>query len=65
MKRNTDPHYYDCSHPDRHGGTVCAGQMQYFGPDSQKQAVYKCSICRRLSGESGLKSAHDEMKRRD
>jgi hypothetical protein len=44
MKPHPDPHYYDCSHPDRHGKKTCAGKMEFFAYDRKKEAVYKCPV---------------------
>jgi hypothetical protein len=62
-----DPHYYDCSHPDSHGRTTCTGKMEFYGhePHGKKQAVYKCSVCGRVTGESMLLFTYNQMKRWD
>jgi hypothetical protein len=67
MKSHADPHYYDCAHPDSHGDTTCDGKMRFHGnePHGKKQAVYKCSKCGRLAGESMLLYDYGQMKMRD
>jgi hypothetical protein len=65
MKPHPDPRYYDCSHPDSHGATNCTGTMGFIGYDSQKKAVYECSVCGRRAGETMLQSAYSQMKRQD
>jgi hypothetical protein len=64
---HTDLHYYDCSHPDSHGRTTCSGKMEFWGhePHGKKQAVYKCCVCGRVTGESMLLFAYNKMKRWD
>jgi hypothetical protein len=62
-----DPQYYDCSHSNGRGQTNCSGKMEFCGhePRGKKQAVYKCSVCGRVTGESMLLFTYNQMKRWD
>jgi hypothetical protein len=62
-----DPQYYDCSHSDSRGRATCSGKMEFSDhePHGKKQAVYKCSVCGRVAGESMLLFNYNQMKRWD
>jgi hypothetical protein len=47
-KRNSDPHYFDCTE------LGCKGHFERCGNDTQEKPVYRCNTCSKMIGESIL-----------
>lgn len=64
---HTDDRYFDCSHSDSKGARSCLGKMEFFDFDTRrnKEAVYRCSVCKRMAGESELRADYGKMKMSD